>query len=56
MENSERNDLKNTVAIMADLGLNFTQIKTIEGTYQYSMEPDLDALCIFEGMYFSPIF
>ncbi|CAD7079095.1 unnamed protein product, partial [Hermetia illucens] len=45
----ERYDLTHTVEAMADLGLVFTQTKVADGTYQYQLEPDLDALCQFPG-------
>ncbi|XP_067626216.1 chromosome transmission fidelity protein 18 homolog [Eurosta solidaginis] len=45
----ERDDLFHTVAVMADLGLTYTQVKSVEGSYVFQMEPDLDALCQFPG-------
>lgn len=51
----ERYDLTHTVEAMADLGLVFTQTKVADGTYQYQLEPDLDALCQFPGKIFDKI-
>ncbi|XP_058126500.1 chromosome transmission fidelity protein 18 homolog [Anopheles ziemanni] len=46
----EKSDLTHTVEVMADFGLNYIQLKTPEGTYQYQLNPDLDQLCHFNGM------
>lgn len=46
----ERSDLRHTVEVMADLGLTYNQLKSLEGTYQYQLEPDISQLCNFEGM------
>ncbi|XP_058059277.1 chromosome transmission fidelity protein 18 homolog [Anopheles bellator] len=45
----EKSDLKHTVEVMADFGLNYIQLKTPEGTYQYQLNPDLEQLCQFSG-------
>lgn len=45
----EKSDLTHTVEVMADFGLNYIQLKTPEGTYQYQLNPDLDQLCHFNG-------
>lgn len=34
---------------MADLGLSYSQLKSIDGTYQYQLEPDINQLCNFKG-------
>lgn len=43
----EKTDVRDTVEIMADLGLSFIQLKTSEGNYQYQLEPDLESLTKF---------
>uniref|UniRef100_A0A182JLN0 AAA+ ATPase domain-containing protein n=1 Tax=Anopheles atroparvus TaxID=41427 RepID=A0A182JLN0_ANOAO len=45
----EKSDLTHTVEVMADFGLNYIQLKTPEGTYQYQLNPDLDQLCHFNS-------
>lgn len=45
----ERNDLRHTVEVMADLGLSYSQSKSLDGTYQYQLEPDINELCNFKG-------
>uniref|UniRef100_A0A182NGJ9 Uncharacterized protein n=1 Tax=Anopheles dirus TaxID=7168 RepID=A0A182NGJ9_9DIPT len=49
LSQKEKSDLTHTVAVMADFGLNYIQLKTPEGTYQYQLNPDLDQLCCFSG-------
>lgn len=43
----EKTDVRDTVEIMADLGLSFIQLKTSEGSYQYQLEPDVESLTKF---------
>ncbi|XP_049534330.1 chromosome transmission fidelity protein 18 homolog [Anopheles darlingi] len=43
----EKSDLTHTVEVMADFGLNYIQLKTPEGTYQYQLNPDLEQLSSF---------
>uniref|UniRef100_A0A336M1C1 CSON006417 protein n=1 Tax=Culicoides sonorensis TaxID=179676 RepID=A0A336M1C1_CULSO len=43
----EKTDVKDTVEIMADLGLSFIQLKTLEGNYKYQFEPDLESVAKF---------
>lgn len=45
----ERSDLNHTVEVMADLGLNYVQLKNFDGTYSYQLEPDIHELCNFKG-------
>lgn len=45
----ERSDLRHTVEVMADLGLSYSQLKSLDGTYQYQLEPDINQLCNFKG-------
>lgn len=47
MSRSEKSDLEHTVAVMADLGLNLTQIQLSEGKFKYQLEPDLDHISTF---------
>uniref|UniRef100_A0A182RUR9 AAA+ ATPase domain-containing protein n=1 Tax=Anopheles funestus TaxID=62324 RepID=A0A182RUR9_ANOFN len=49
LSQKEKSDLTHTVKVMADFGLNYIQLKTPEGTYQYQLNPDLDQLCTFGG-------
>ncbi|XP_050076845.1 chromosome transmission fidelity protein 18 homolog [Anopheles maculipalpis] len=49
LSQKEKSDLTHTVQVMADFGLNYIQLKTPEGTYQYQLNPDLDQLCCFSG-------
>lgn len=49
--NRERADLAHTVDVMVDLGLTYSQSKNPDGTYQYQVEPDINVLCNFKGMY-----
>uniref|UniRef100_A0A182K417 AAA+ ATPase domain-containing protein n=1 Tax=Anopheles christyi TaxID=43041 RepID=A0A182K417_9DIPT len=49
LSQKEKSDLTHTVEVMADFGLNYIQLKTPEGTYQYQLNPDLDQLCSFSG-------
>uniref|UniRef100_A0A6E8VY12 AAA domain-containing protein n=1 Tax=Anopheles coluzzii TaxID=1518534 RepID=A0A6E8VY12_ANOCL len=49
LSQKEKSDLTHTVEVMADFGLNYIQLKTPEGTYQYQLNPDLDQLCSFGG-------
>ncbi|XP_053674908.1 chromosome transmission fidelity protein 18 homolog [Anopheles nili] len=50
LSQKEKSDLTHTVQVMADFGLNYIQLKTPEGTYQYQLNPDLDQLCSFNGV------
>ncbi|XP_058446411.1 chromosome transmission fidelity protein 18 homolog [Malaya genurostris] len=45
----EKSDLTHTVEVMADFGLNYIQLKSADGTYQYQMNPDIDLLGQFQG-------
>ena len=45
----EKADLLHVVEVMADLGLAYTQLKAVDGTYQYQMEPDIEHLSCFDG-------
>lgn len=45
----EQYDLRHTIQVMVDLGLNFVQLKSAEGHYVFQPEPDLDTLCSFPG-------
>uniref|UniRef100_A0A182QTV9 AAA+ ATPase domain-containing protein n=1 Tax=Anopheles farauti TaxID=69004 RepID=A0A182QTV9_9DIPT len=49
LSQKEKSDLTHTVEVMADFGLNYIQLKTPEGTYQYQLNPDLDQVCCFSG-------
>uniref|UniRef100_A0A8D8CUF8 Chromosome transmission fidelity protein 18 homolog n=1 Tax=Culex pipiens TaxID=7175 RepID=A0A8D8CUF8_CULPI len=46
----EKSDLTHTVEVMADFGLNYIQLKSAEGTYQYQLDPDLEQLGQFQGV------
>lgn len=46
----ERCDLHHTVEVMADLGLSYVQLKNVDGTYSYQLEPDIHELCNLKGM------
>ncbi|XP_058819117.1 chromosome transmission fidelity protein 18 homolog [Topomyia yanbarensis] len=45
----EKSDLTHTVEVMADFGLNYIQLKSADGAYQYQMNPDIDQLGQFQG-------
>lgn len=45
----EKSDLLHVVAVMADLGLAYTQLKSVDGTYNYQMTPDIEHLSTFDG-------
>lgn len=47
LSQKEKTEVKDTVDIIADLGLSFIQLRTSDGTYSYQLEPDLDALTNF---------
>lgn len=47
MSRSEKSDLEHTVTVMADLGLNLSQIQLGEGKFKYQLEPDLDHISTF---------
>ncbi|XP_065090752.1 chromosome transmission fidelity protein 18 homolog [Ochlerotatus camptorhynchus] len=46
----EKSDLTHTVEVMADFGLNYIQLKSTEGTYQYQLDPDIEQLGNFPGV------
>ncbi|KAL9706663.1 hypothetical protein quinque_010181 [Culex quinquefasciatus] len=46
----KKSDLTHTVEVMADFGLNYIQLKSAEGTYQYQLDPDLEQLGQFQGV------
>ncbi|XP_053694619.1 chromosome transmission fidelity protein 18 homolog [Sabethes cyaneus] len=46
----EKSDLTHTVEVMADFGLNYIQLKSAEGTYQYQLDPDIEQLGHFAGV------
>ncbi|KAH8412062.1 hypothetical protein KR222_007977 [Zaprionus bogoriensis] len=49
LSQKEQYDLRHTIHVMVDLGLNFVQVKSAEGHYVFQTEPDLDTLCSFPG-------
>ncbi|CAO1315065.1 unnamed protein product [Diamesa serratosioi] len=44
----EKSDLSHVVAVMADLGLVYTQLQSADSTYVYRIEPDLELLGEFD--------
>lgn len=44
LTDKEKAEMKHTVAIIADLGLTFTQLQGADGTYTYRIEPDIEYL------------
>lgn len=48
----EKYDLNHTVEIMADFGLVYNQLKKPDGMYEYTLEPDLNLMCKFDGEFF----
>ncbi|XP_055590916.1 chromosome transmission fidelity protein 18 homolog [Uranotaenia lowii] len=46
----EKSDLTHTVEVMADFGLNYIQLKSAEGTYQYQLDPDIEQLGQYPGV------
>lgn len=46
----EKSDLTHTVEVMADFGLNYIQLKSAEGTYQYQLDPDIEQLGHFQDV------
>ncbi|XP_023174575.2 chromosome transmission fidelity protein 18 homolog isoform X2 [Drosophila hydei] len=49
LSQKEQYDLRHTIQVLVDLGLNFVQVKSAEGHYVFQTEPDLDTLCGFPG-------
>lgn len=49
LSEKEKEEFTQTINIMVDLGLTFTQIKVSEGTFHFHVEPDLDTLAQFPG-------
>ncbi|KAH8271906.1 hypothetical protein KR044_010423 [Drosophila immigrans] len=49
LSQKEQYDLRHTIQVMVDLGVNFIQVKSAEGHYVFQTEPDLDTLCAFPG-------
>ncbi|XP_017887978.1 chromosome transmission fidelity protein 18 homolog isoform X2 [Ceratina calcarata] len=45
--NKERNDINRLVDILLDFGLTFTQEKSIDGSYNYKLDPDVFEIGIF---------
>ncbi|XP_062120896.1 chromosome transmission fidelity protein 18 homolog [Drosophila sulfurigaster albostrigata] len=50
LSQKEQYDLRHTIQVMVDLGVNFIQVKSSEGHYVFQTEPDLDTLCAFPGI------
>ncbi|XP_055546969.1 chromosome transmission fidelity protein 18 homolog [Wyeomyia smithii] len=46
----EKSDLTHAVEVMADFGLNYIQLKSAEGSYQYQLNPDIEQLGHFTGV------
>ncbi|XP_055641779.1 chromosome transmission fidelity protein 18 homolog [Toxorhynchites rutilus septentrionalis] len=50
LTSKEKSDLTHTVEVMADFGLNYIQLKSAEGTYQYQLDPDIEQLGHFQDV------
>lgn len=50
MSRTEKANLEHTVTVMADLGLNYSQIQVSEGNFKYQLEPDLNHIAQFPGV------
>lgn len=51
LSSREKNDLAHTVHVMSDLNIGYIHLKAPDGTYQYKLEPDLELITTFTGLF-----